>query len=106
MIDFTHGKTGMEVPLLFEPGSLLVRAGKEGTALIIDAQGTRVAVVTAANTVHLQPLRIGRDFGAEVEIFDGLKEDEQLVNNRSDTLAEGTKVQIAPAPPAGETVRT
>jgi RND family efflux transporter MFP subunit len=74
-----------------------------GTALIIDAQGTRVVVVTPQNTVHLQPVSIGRDFGTEVEIANGLKGDEKLVNNPSDTLQEGNTVQVAaPTPAAGE----
>jgi RND family efflux transporter MFP subunit len=74
-----------------------------GTALIIDGQGTRVAVVTAQNTLHLQPVTIGRDFGTEVEITEGLKGTEKLVNNPSDTLQESQPVQIASTPPAGGT---
>ena len=72
-----------------------------GTALIFDAKGMRVAIVTSANTVHLQPVRIGRDFGTEVEIVEGLNGDEKLVNNPSDLMTEGTEVHIAPAVPAG-----
>ncbi|MCW3094655.1 MAG: family efflux transporter, subunit [Chthonomonadaceae bacterium] len=77
-----------------------------GTALIIDGQGTRVAVVTAQNTLHLQPITIGRDFGTEVEITEGLKGTEKLVNNPSDTLQESQPVQVAATPPAGGTAST
>ena len=67
-----------------------------GTALIVDASGTRVGVVRKDNTVHLQPVVIGRDFGTEVEILSGLKGHEKLVNNPSDLLKDNDKVQIAP----------
>lgn len=67
-----------------------------GTALIVDANGTRVGVVKKDMTVHLQPVVIGRDFGTEVEILSGLRGREQLVNNPSDLLQDGDKVTIAP----------
>jgi len=66
-----------------------------GTALIVDSNGTRVGIVTDKKTVHLQPVVIGRDFGTEVEILSGLTGNEKLVNNPSDLLQEGDKVQIA-----------
>ena len=72
-----------------------------GTALIINGVGTRVAVVSAASTVHLQQVQIGRDLGNVVEIVGGLKGDEKLVNNPSDTLAEGAQVRFPPAKSAG-----
>jgi multidrug efflux pump subunit AcrA (membrane-fusion protein) len=68
-----------------------------GTALIVDANGTRVGVVDATNTVHMQPVVIGRDFGTTVEILSGLKGRERLVNNPSDLLQDGDKVQITKA---------
>ena len=67
-----------------------------GTALIVDANGTRVGVVRRDNTVHMQPVVIGRDFGTDVEILDGLAGHEKLVNNPTDLLQDGDKVQIAP----------
>jgi RND family efflux transporter MFP subunit len=71
-----------------------------GTALIVDSNGTRVGIVTAKKTLHMQTVVIGRDFGTTVEILDGLKGNERLVNNPSDLLQDNEKVQIA-APPAG-----
>ncbi len=67
-----------------------------GTALIVDANGTRVGVVRRDMTVHMQPVVVGRDFGTDVEILDGLNGHEKLVNNPSDLLQDGDKVQLAP----------
>jgi multidrug efflux pump subunit AcrA (membrane-fusion protein) len=68
-----------------------------GTALIVDSNGTRVGIVTSKKTVHLQSVVIGRDFGTDVEILSGLTGNEKLVNNPSDLLQEGDKVQITTA---------
>lgn len=69
-----------------------------GTALVVDANGTRVAVVTSDKTIHYQKVVVGRDFGAQIEILSGLKGKEMLVNTPQDTLLEGAKVQVlAPA---------
>jgi len=68
-----------------------------GTALIIDANGNRVAIVDADRKVHLQPVVIGRDFGSEVEILSGLESNDKLANNPPDTLADGDKVQVVKA---------
>lgn len=68
-----------------------------GTALIVDSNGVRVGIVKADNTVHMQKVVIGRDFGTTVEILKGLKGKERLVNNPSDLLQDGDKVQITQA---------
>src|SRR5439155_16325856 len=52
-----------------------------GTALRIDARGTRVAALTKDDRVHFQSVRLGRDFGREVEVIDGLQVGERVVNN-------------------------
>lgn len=68
-----------------------------GTALMVDANGVRVGVVKADNTVHMQKVVLGRDFGVTVEILKGLKGKERLVNNPSDLLQDGDHVQITQA---------
>jgi hypothetical protein len=47
--------------------------------------------------VHLQPVKLGRNFGEAVEVLEGLTGNETLVLNPSDSLAEGDKVQVAPS---------
>jgi membrane fusion protein (multidrug efflux system) len=64
---------------------------------IIRADGTLVAVVTAANTIHLQAVALGRDFGTRIEIRHGLDEGAHVVDNPSDSLSEGREVEPIPA---------
>jgi multidrug efflux pump subunit AcrA (membrane-fusion protein) len=66
-----------------------------GNTLIFRAQGTQVGVVdTDTDTVHLQDIKIGRDFGTKLEIVDGLKESDSVILNPSDSLTDGAKVQV------------
>ncbi len=65
------------------------------TALLIRGDGIRVAVVGADGRIHLQLVRIGRNYGETVEILDGVTGTEKLVLNPTDSLAEGDQVTIA-----------
>jgi RND family efflux transporter MFP subunit len=65
------------------------------TALVIDKNGTHVVSVTPDHRVHLVPVDIGQDLGAEVEIASGLHGGESLVTNPSDLLSDGQKVALA-----------
>jgi multidrug efflux pump subunit AcrA (membrane-fusion protein) len=66
-----------------------------GNTLIFRAQGTQVGVVdTDTNTVHLQDIKIGRDFGTKLEVIDGLNESDSVILNPSDSLTDGAKVQV------------
>ena len=49
----------------------------------------RVAVVSADRRVALKPVTVGRDLGTEVEVVAGLKGDEAVVLNPSDSLTAG-----------------
>ena len=62
-------------------------------ALMIGGEGTRVAVVDTADVVHIKPVKLGRDFGKEVEILAGLSDNDRVINNPRDSLVEGTKVR-------------
>ncbi len=62
--------------------------------LVINADGTRVATVTADNKVHFVPIQVGRDFGTEVEVSAGLQGQERLIANPTDDLKEGQTVQV------------
>ncbi len=69
-------------------------------ALMFRAEGARVAIVGSGGAVHLQPVRVGRNYGETVEIAEGLSGSERLVLNPSDSLAEGDKVQVVADAPA------
>jgi membrane fusion protein (multidrug efflux system) len=65
-----------------------------GSALIVDAQGTRVATVDARSTAHFIPVQIGRDQGQDVEIVGGLTGHEEVIATPTGDLVEGAAVQV------------
>ena len=66
-------------------------------AAIIRADGTLVALVTDRGTVQLQHVRLGRDFGTQIEILDGLAENARVIENPTDALREGEPVTVEKA---------
>lgn len=71
-----------------------------GAALIVRAEGPRVAIVDAANELHYRAVGVGRDLGSEVEITSGLAGDERVVVNLADELPEGSVVEPVALPVA------
>ena len=61
--------------------------------ILFRAEGLRVGVVQNGR-VHLQPISIGHDYGATVEITSGLSSSDQIILNPSDSLAEGQQVNV------------
>jgi RND family efflux transporter MFP subunit len=62
-------------------------------ALMVGGDGTRVATVDTGGVIHIKPVKLGRDFGKEVEILAGLADNDRVINNPRDSLVEGTKVR-------------
>lgn len=80
-----------------------------GDTIITRSNGTMVAVVRN-NTVHLQPVVAGRDYGANVEIREGLQEGDLVVVNPGDSAKDGARVTTrlladAQVPEAGSGAR-
>jgi len=67
-------------------------------ATIFKSAGLQVAIVKNGKTISLIPVTPGRDFGTEIEIVAGLKSDEWVVLNPSDSLTEGAVVRVAETP--------
>lgn len=68
-------------------------------AVILRSDGTFVATVDSAKKLHLIKVKLGRDFGLQVEITSGLDEGVQVVANPSDALSDGQEVEpLVPAP--------
>jgi RND family efflux transporter MFP subunit len=65
---------------------------------IFKSQGLQVATVKDGKTIKLIPVTPGRDFGTDIEIVAGLKGDESVVLNPSDSLSDGTQVRLAETP--------
>jgi RND family efflux transporter MFP subunit len=62
------------------------------TAVVIDAQGTRVAVVPPNGKLHFQPVVLGRDFGDVIDVQSGLAGTEAIVKQPTVSLQEGQVV--------------
>ena len=60
--------------------------------LLFRAAGTMVAVLDAQGRVTLRRVSVGRNYGTEFEVIDGISERERLVLNPPDWLADGQTV--------------
>ena len=67
------------------------------SALLFRRHGTELAVVDAHDRIHLKPVELGRDFGTIIEIRSGLSASDRVVDNPSDSIAEGDQVRVAAA---------
>ncbi len=65
------------------------------SALMVGAEGTRVAVIGPDGKAQLRPIHIGRDMGGTVEITAGLTAADRVVNNPPDALQTGDQVRVA-----------
>jgi RND family efflux transporter MFP subunit len=66
-------------------------------ALLFRAEGLRVAVLDAADRVHLRSIDLGRNYGQTVEVLGGISASDRLVLNPADSLAEGDQVALPAA---------
>lgn len=76
----------------------LARAGQPmvipTSSLVYGSDGLRVAVVDAANKVQLRKVTLGRDFGVEAEVAEGVAAGERVVTNPGDRIVNGVEVQV------------
>src|SRR4029453_11826679 len=63
-------------------------------AFVFRAQGPQVVTVTNKNRLTWQKISVGRDFGTQLEVLEGLKENTEVVMNPTDDLREGIEVQV------------
>jgi RND family efflux transporter MFP subunit len=79
-----------------EPPLLIPAAAFRNTA-----NGPVVAILGEGAKVHLVRVRMGRDYGAQIEVREGLKPGQKVITNLTDEIAEGVKVRpVAPPKPA------
>jgi RND family efflux transporter MFP subunit len=69
------------------------------SALIVRKEGTLVAKADHGR-LTLAPVTLGRDFGKEIEVLEGVKVDDQVVVNASDELETGMAVEVVAPPPS------
>ena len=61
-------------------------------ALVCNGDGLHVAVAKNG-TAHFHKVTVARDFGAEIEVRDGIKPGDDVILKPAVTLADGSKVQ-------------
>lgn len=86
---------GMFAQVKFALPSLQEAVVIPATALVTGAEGTQVLTLRADQTVHVQKIEVGRDYGKDIEVIGGLQGDESIITNPSDAMHEGTRVQVA-----------
>ena len=64
-------------------------------ALLFRAEGAQVATIDADGKALLKSIKIGRDFGNEVEINSGIEQGEAVIINPPDSLGNGQQLRIA-----------
>lgn len=63
--------------------------------LLFRSEGLQIATLDKNNRVVLKPIKIARDFGAEVEVEYGIKADEPIILNPPDSLINNEQVRVA-----------
>ncbi len=64
-------------------------------AVIFRTGPALVAVVGKDNKVHLKEVKIGRDYGAKVEIVEGLSDGDEIVDPATDRIKDGMEIKRA-----------
>ena len=62
-------------------------------AVMLTGGGSSVATIDATQKIRLTKVKLGRDFGTQVEIVEGLKDGDHVVSNPSDALTDGLLVE-------------
>ena len=91
---------GMFVYVDFEIAPSGTRWRIPSTALVFNAQGTRVVLVGAGNKLHFQEVVLGRDLGTVIDVQSGLEGDETIVKQPTVSLQEGQTVNPIASPAA------
>jgi multidrug efflux pump subunit AcrA (membrane-fusion protein) len=84
---------GMFVYVGFSIGPAGTRWRVPATAVVFDADGTRVVTVGEGHALHFQPVVLGRDFGDSIDVQGGLHGGETVVKQPTVSLQEGQVVR-------------
>ena len=66
--------------------------------LLFRPEGVMVAILQADHAV-LTPIKLGKDYGSEVEVVSGLAATDSIILNPSDSLVSGAQVKVAQEAP-------
>ena len=65
------------------------------SALVFRGNGLQLAVVDGENHAHFVAIKLGRDFGTQVEVASGLTAGDSVISSPPDSLNDGDLVKIA-----------
>jgi RND family efflux transporter MFP subunit len=74
-----------------EPKALTI----SDNAIIFQAEGTQVALLGSDNKVQLRKVVLGRDYGDTIEVLEGLKAGDRVIDNPPDSITDGMSVEVA-----------
>jgi RND family efflux transporter MFP subunit len=77
-----------------------MRLSVPSSAMLFRSEGPTVAVVGPGDRVQLRPIAIGRDFGTSLEILQGVKANDRVVENPPDSLENGQVVRVMVGKPS------
>jgi membrane fusion protein (multidrug efflux system) len=80
---------GNSAPVVLVPANTLVTRGA-GVSVV------RLTQTGGHDVAHFTPVKVGRDFGAEVEVLDNVQEGDRLVSHPPTDLQDGTAVNARP----------
>lgn len=66
-------------------------------AILFRSEGVRIGVVRDGKTATLIPAVLGKDYGTEVEVVSGIRQDDWIIMNPADSLMSGATVRPVPA---------
>jgi RND family efflux transporter MFP subunit len=70
------------------------RLSVPSSAMLFRSEGPCLAVVGSGDRIELRPIVIGRDFGTSLEILQGIRANDRVVQNPPDALENGQAVRV------------
>lgn len=87
-------KPGMYLNAVFTVGQQIPAYLVPSAVLRIDARGIRIATVQPNRRIQFVTVVLGRDFGKNIEVLDGLKGNEEMVINPNADLRNGELANV------------
>jgi RND family efflux transporter MFP subunit len=84
-----------EVHFKLPPGAGASSYKLPANVLLFRGDGMHVGVVEANSKVVLKPVMVGRDYGSDIEIIQGLDANDDVILSPPDSLADGLAVRVA-----------